>query len=250
MESSAQDIVSNFPPAMEFVEIEQSSTDSNNILFNQSYTYNGTLNQTNRTRPTEFFPLDHADEDSICQEDTTALVNYVPSSTDKKGPNIEDSRRMYLRTLKPKRLKKCFQCKVCSRKFSLKNNLRKHQAMHCWKGPLQCNLCSRTFPDKRSLETHLVSHSMGRPYQCELCSKTFKRKGDASKHQQIHYMEKQFECKICSKKFLRKYNLGVHEKSHTGDKPYECKFCHKHFTRKYNLKNHKEKSCRYMDDLM
>ena len=104
-----------------------------------------------------------------------------------------------------------YQCQKCHRKFSDKNNLRRHyKALHS-AASLQCGDCHLTCQSKFQYDTHRASHHHGpAPLSCPACGKTFKTKKDLERHQFTHSKVKPFACLQCDKGFSRKDHLKRH----------------------------------------
>lgn len=94
-----------------------------------------------------------------------------------------------------------------------------------------CSYCSKEFTLKQSLQRHEETHlheGVGRKkFNCTFCSKIFSQKWTLSCHMKLHTGEKLFECNQCNKKFSTKWVLTNHERIHKDDKPFVCKFCSK-----------------------
>lgn len=52
---------------------------------------------------------------------------------------------------------KPFQCSICSKRFTLKENLQAHFRIHTGEKPFQCPVCSRKFTQKITLKVHINS---------------------------------------------------------------------------------------------
>ncbi|KAF6080142.1 hypothetical protein HJG60_020800 [Phyllostomus discolor] len=102
----------------------------------------------------------------------------------------------------------------------------------------KCTHCSKTFSSKSSLWKHQRNHSLEKPYVCGECGKAFSRKDRIILHQRTHTGEKPFVCRDCGKAFSRKSALDVHQRTHTGEKPYVCGDCGKAYRDNRNLIEH------------
>ena len=56
-------------------------------------------------------------------------------------------------------------CGLCSKKFSLKANLKRHMMCHTGENPYACPECPKLFKAKRSLHLHIMSHRDVRPFK-------------------------------------------------------------------------------------
>lgn len=52
---------------------------------------------------------------------------------------------------------KPFQCGVCHKRFTLKQNLQTHTRIHTGEKPFQCSLCLKRFSQKANLKVHVVN---------------------------------------------------------------------------------------------
>ncbi|XP_069682604.1 zinc finger protein 345-like [Periplaneta americana] len=124
-----------------------------------------------------------------------------------------------------------------------------------------CSLCSKTFTKRVYLKRHEVVHSGERPYICTECGNSFSRTGDLAKHLRIHARSKVLKemspithsepreningkvtgplsCKVCSRTFTREYYLKQHEIVHNETSTYLCEQCGKSFYRRGALMQH------------
>ncbi|KAB7501639.1 Zinc finger protein, partial [Armadillidium nasatum] len=125
----------------------------------------------------------------------------------------------------------CHSCSFCSYKSVRKHDLERHiMFKHKREKPFACCFCSKRFTVKNNLKIHLRVHTGEKPYKCSWCSMKFNQKGILrSDH---------FVCQICMKAFTLNAYLKVHMRMHTGVKPYKCQLCSKSFTQKSNLNTH------------
>uniref|UniRef100_A0A8C6TCX1 C2H2-type domain-containing protein n=1 Tax=Neogobius melanostomus TaxID=47308 RepID=A0A8C6TCX1_9GOBI len=161
--------------------------------------------------------------------------------------------------------KKKHRCRVCSKTFKTKKDLKIHTRVHTGEKPFKCSTCDKTFTQSCNLNTHRRTHTGDKPYSCSVCNKTFARKGTLDRHRRTHTGDKPYSCSVCNKTFTQKSvrkhlrreeeapvscstcdktftqscNLNTHRRTHTGDKPYSCSVCNKTFARKLShLKQH------------
>ncbi|XP_021003749.2 zinc finger protein 845 [Parasteatoda tepidariorum] len=157
--------------------------------------------------------------------------------------------------LTPKRIE-IYQCEICDKVMSNRNNLSRHRALHNLPNSKKftCEICNASFPLKAYLQRHSLSHSQERPYMCEKCGKTFKAKSGLSKHSLTHEPKDfqggksrkrkyykplhKYACDKCGKRFTSTYYLKIHYYIHTGERPHKCDVCSKGFRYKELLKNH------------
>ncbi|PSN32708.1 hypothetical protein C0J52_26976, partial [Blattella germanica] len=138
--------------------------------------------------------------------DTSIYLECILASSEK-----EDFQQL-LKSPKPNRP---FQCKICCKTFTRKNDLKRHMIIHSSSPPYQCKICSKYFNQKSNLDRHRYTHTDKHPFQCEICSKSFTQKSYLSTHMIIHTSNRPFPCDICGKSFTRKDNLSAHMITHT-----------------------------------
>ncbi|XP_071969778.1 uncharacterized protein [Engystomops pustulosus] len=106
--------------------------------------------------------------------------------------------------------------------------------------PYGCKFCTRRFSHRSSLYRHQKSHSGEKLYKCSECSKTFTNSSNLSVHSRIHTGEKPYECNGCGKKFTRKFALDQHLKIHKQEKLYICSHCGKSYSDYFFLLKHQQ----------
>uniref|UniRef100_A0A4W3HS25 Zinc finger and BTB domain-containing protein 20 n=1 Tax=Callorhinchus milii TaxID=7868 RepID=A0A4W3HS25_CALMI len=125
--------------------------------------------------------------------------------------------------------KKPYECTLCNKTFTAKQNYVKHMFVHTGEKPHQCSICWRSFSLKDYLIKHMVTHTGVRAYQCSICNKRFTQKSSLNVHMRLHRGEKSYECYICKKKFSHKTLLERHVALHgTGCSEvttYVCSVC-------------------------
>uniref|UniRef100_A0A8C6T286 Zinc finger and BTB domain-containing protein 20 n=1 Tax=Neogobius melanostomus TaxID=47308 RepID=A0A8C6T286_9GOBI len=107
-----------------------------------------------------------------------------------------------------------YECTLCSKTFTAKQNYVKHMFVHTGEKPHQCSICWRSFSLKDYLIKHMVTHTGVRAYQCSICNKRFTQKSSLNVHMRLHRGEKSYECYICKKKFSHKTLLERHMALH------------------------------------
>uniref|UniRef100_A0A1B0CDS8 C2H2-type domain-containing protein n=2 Tax=Lutzomyia longipalpis TaxID=7200 RepID=A0A1B0CDS8_LUTLO len=102
----------------------------------------------------------------------------------------------------------------------------------------QCKFCSKTFTLRSSYRKHLEIHTMGKDRICDVCGKGFRQMSNLKEHLKIHSDEKMYKCTIadCNRAYKQKTALKFHLKCHSDDKPFPCEYCGKHFKDKSYLK--------------
>ncbi|XP_038658135.1 zinc finger and BTB domain-containing protein 20-like isoform X1 [Scyliorhinus canicula] len=125
--------------------------------------------------------------------------------------------------------KKPYECTLCNKSFTAKQNYVKHMFVHTGEKPHQCSICWRSFSLKDYLIKHMVTHTGVRAYQCSICNKRFTQKSSLNVHMRLHRGEKSYECYVCKKKFSHKTLLERHMALHgTGCSEvttYVCSVC-------------------------
>ncbi|XP_040195054.1 zinc finger and BTB domain-containing protein 20 [Rana temporaria] len=110
--------------------------------------------------------------------------------------------------------KKPYECTLCNKTFTAKQNYVKHMFVHTGEKPHQCSICWRSFSLKDYLIKHMVTHTGVRAYQCSICNKRFTQKSSLNVHMRLHRGEKSYECYMCKKKFSHKTLLERHVALH------------------------------------
>ncbi|XP_075033555.1 uncharacterized protein LOC142094874 isoform X2 [Mixophyes fleayi] len=106
--------------------------------------------------------------------------------------------------------------------------------------PYGCKYCTRRFSHRSSLYRHQKSHTGDKLYKCPECNKAFTNSSNLSVHSRIHTGEKPYECNGCGKKFTRKFALDQHLKIHRQEKLYICSHCGKSYSDYFFLIKHQQ----------
>lgn len=135
---------------------------------------------------------------------------------------------------------KLSECKICFKKFTLKRSLQSHQVLHQSKRmKFECDLCGRKYSHRDDLRKHLESHKNS--FKCSDCKKTFPRKSALKAHLKLHTGFKPFKCLVCEKTFAKNGCLTRHSRVHTKERPFKCDICEMKFSRNHLLTDHKHK---------
>ncbi|MED6249568.1 hypothetical protein ATANTOWER_016208 [Ataeniobius toweri] len=129
-------------------------------------------------------------------------------------------------------------CKLCTKRFTQKRYLTKHQRVHSGGKPFICPTCGKSLKNKLSLVVHMRSHTGEKPFPCGTCGRRFAHQISLSLHMRVHSGEKPYECRVCGRCFLTSSNLTCHLRTHTGEKPFSCATCGRSFSQRDNLKRH------------
>ncbi|KAL1501100.1 hypothetical protein ABEB36_006488 [Hypothenemus hampei] len=140
-------------------------------------------------------------------------------------------------------MKQVYECRVCQKSFTRKDNLAEHLKVHAGilhkkKRQYTCEFCMKEFSGLALLQIHVRTHTGERPYPCDICEKKFPSGGAMKKHRRKHTGERPYTCPQCGSKFAAKETLNRHWRTHTGEKPHQCKFCGKSFIQAVQLRAH------------
>ena len=167
-----------------------------------------------------------------------------------------------------------FECDLCEKLFSSRDDFIVHKQTHTKKKPsenlkthteenpiksenfpstvpqllqlntddtgetFKCKICAYACPTPSMLKVHIRKHTEETPFQCNNCSVTFSQLGNLKAHMKTHTGEKPFQCNTCQAKFAQLGNLKTHMRIHTGEKPFECNDCPAKFSDLSALKHH------------
>ena len=137
---------------------------------------------------------------------------------------------------------KDFICPVCAKRFSLEQNLARHQKIHDGIG-YDCEYCKKTFSQSTSMKEHVARvHTGLLPHACKLCDAKFASYAPLMRHNiSQHGAEKPLRCEECGKGFISRPELTNHMRTHTGERPYDCEKCGHQFASPSGLRAHKVK---------
>ncbi|XP_061666987.1 zinc finger protein 391-like [Syngnathoides biaculeatus] len=133
---------------------------------------------------------------------------------------------------------KPFACELCGRRFTLKQNLRRHARGHTGTKSFCCGACGKGFTRAVTLKIHQLIHTGQKPLKCDQCPKTFRYAVNLKNHLRVHTGARPFACDVCPKTFCQAVNLKIHRRVHTGERPYACRRCGKTFSQQSSLTAH------------
>ena len=167
-------------------------------------------------------------------------------------------KKKLMRENKPK-----FECELCPKVFSFKDNKARHViSIHEKKARWKCDVCDKPFIYRNVFNDHVKEHFGDerklKPFQCKICSKNFPQKSKLQDHIDSAHDHKRFRCEFCNKELMRKSCLKKHLNSiHGPTKRLQCNFCVKTLKTKESLKKHiglihlkkEEIKCDYCDKI-
>lgn len=146
--------------------------------------------------------------------------------------------------LKHKRVhivKPIYKCSICS--FVAKTEYR---LLKVHMKPFKCNVCSRKFSTKSNMDRHQRTHGLlpnGLPaiklkYECYICGHAARRENSLKVHFSKHTGAKLFKCNVCTSAFSRPDYLRIHLRIHSGERPFKCDKCSRQFSQRASLRGH------------
>lgn len=67
--------------------------------------------------------------------------------------------------------------------------------------PFECDVCKRRFTRRENLRSHMNCHLSIRPFSCPICNRTFKRRAHVTSHIETHLKPQIHNCVECSISF-------------------------------------------------
>lgn len=108
----------------------------------------------------------------------------------------------------------CFTCNTCTKIFSCKAKLTRHEKSHAGINKHICEKCGNAYRESGSLKKHVRAKHSNRekPYKCDQCNLAFNAKSTLLRHITTHTGERLFGCDICQKFYPSKSYLNRHKK--------------------------------------
>jgi KRAB domain-containing zinc finger protein len=102
-----------------------------------------------------------------------------------------------------------FECNVCLKRFTRKDNLKRHTRSVHSDVQFSCDICHTTFNRKDAYVKHERSCSL----ICEYCDTELDCGSDLSIHVKSQHTDKQYMCSKCGKKYVDKRDLKKHQQN-------------------------------------
>ncbi|KAL4076197.1 hypothetical protein J3A83DRAFT_4370396 [Scleroderma citrinum] len=118
-----------------------------------------------------------------------------------------------------------WSCISCSKPFTRKGDLTRHQLLHTGIKPHVCPTCGKGFAQFSGLKTHLNVHTKAKPYICGIgiCKKAFGDPSSCTRHRkETHRPEGAYKCPLldCGTRIKRRSAFVKHLQKH-GIDPHE-----------------------------
>ncbi|CAK8679686.1 unnamed protein product [Clavelina lepadiformis] len=81
---------------------------------------------------------------------------------------------------------KKFKCEICSKNFSTKGSLLRHNHLHSGVRKFVCKVCGKGFFRSDHLNTHFATHTHKKSFSCHVCKRRFSSSQNLQKHSNMH----------------------------------------------------------------
>ena len=161
--------------------------------------------------------------DQAKPEELGAQIELVPDSVEEVVHNEDDGSNDADAPQHEENANALFECTMCSTKFELLEDARKHERSGIC---LTCPTCKQAFPNREEWKPHVLMHKHKDHHLCRFCGKIFNKKENLQRHYRtVHLLIKAFTCTICNKSFTERNSLRDHTRIHTGERPFVCEIC-------------------------
>lgn len=131
-----------------------------------------------------------------------------------------------------------FQCWLCSAKFKISSDLKRHMIVHSGEKPFKCEFCDVRCTMKANLKSHIrIKHT----FKCLHCAFQGRDRADLLEHSRLHQADHPEKCPECSYSCSSAAALRVHSRVHCKDRPFKCDFCSFDTKRPSSLAKHIDK---------
>lgn len=131
-----------------------------------------------------------------------------------------------------------FQCWLCSAKFKISSDLKRHMIVHSGEKPFKCEYCDVRCTMKANLKSHIrIKHT----FKCLHCAFQGRDRADLLEHSRLHQADHSEKCPECSYSCSSAAALRVHSRVHCKDRPFKCDFCSFDTKRPSSLAKHIDK---------
>ncbi|XP_067637941.1 zinc finger protein 568-like isoform X1 [Eurosta solidaginis] len=160
-------------------------------------------------------PIDDDDENTEYSDDGT--IHSTTFVKDEELKIEEDQITWQLKTIHERI--KLYPCKICSKRFSTKWNLKSHKLVHSDETPYKCDFCEMRFAQLSSVRDHMRTHTGETPYKCKYCGRAFVQASVLIRHLQRHLGDNTYRCKLCPLAFPLASERRLHLTTHKYEDP-------------------------------